>query len=484
MVRRELMRSGANITNLNELIEEAIRLDNELYELKLEEQLFNQGTRNHNDRSDRPRQQHHRRSQPNQGRQRSYQPRIPGAYTTNGYEPMHLDNLNKGRGPSKPHYKKGKDDKKKINCYACGKEGHMARNCQNKNKVKRQLNVLHQKSGLDDNESWNVITRPEIKYHPDDKEVISGLEDLTLTTSEDTSEAEPTSDEEYETEEEQLPTTKYEKMARFQEENRPSTPYVKRQDSALPDSPETPTRDDLTEVGKWINELSGLLGYPGKNYNYQGDTTLLEMYRQLWHLRSDVDFYQIKTTQRLPTYAHITANIKRLEQGLMPQEATRPQQTQGRNNSCEPVWYWYDARNKNHAKISWTACTHDYCPTHYSDKRGAGWSPKHAKGMPKCKWLWYECKDDSCPSHLWDKREMTHFPGRTDCQSTIGMQTTHQVQHANGPSTECREDQWHTCLSNECEKHAKAKGYYGYQQEQPFLGQRQGDKAPPGKSTY
>ncbi|EMD90171.1 hypothetical protein COCHEDRAFT_1045051, partial [Bipolaris maydis C5] len=156
MVRRELMRSGANVTNLDELIAEAIRLDNELYELALEERLFNQGTRNYDNRNDRPRQQHHRRSQPNQGRQRSYQPRTPGAYATNGYEPMHLDNINQGKGPSKPHYKKDKDDKKKINCYA----------------------------------------------------------------------SEPVSDEEYETpdEEEQSLASKYEKMARFQEENRPSTP--------------------------------------------------------------------------------------------------------------------------------------------------------------------------------------------------------------------------------------------------------------------
>ena len=486
MVRRELMRSGANITNLNELIEEAIRLDNELYELALEERLFNQGMRSSDNRNDRPRQQHHRRSQPNQGRQRSYQPRTPGAYATDGYEPMHLDNLNKGKGPSKPHFKKHKDDKKKINCYACGKEGHIARNCMSKNKVKRQLNVLYQKSELDDNESWNVITRPEIRYHPDDTEVISGLDDLTLTTSEDTSEAEPISDEEYETEEEQPLATKHEKMARFQEKNRPSTPHVKRQDSALPDSPEDPHRDSLAEVRKWTNILSTLLERSDKIPTFRDDSgeTLLDMYRTLWHLRSDIDFYEVETTQRLPTYAHITANIKRLEQGLTPQEATQPRQTQGRNHSCEPVWYWYDARNKNHARISWTACTHDYCPTHYSDKRGAGWSPKHAKGMPKCKWLWYECKDDSCPSHLWDKREKMHFHGRTDHQSIIRMQTTHEVQYPDGPSMECREDQWYTCLSNECEKHAVAKDYYGYQQKQSFLGQRQGDKAPPGKSTY
>ena len=289
---------------------------------------------------------------------------------------MHLDNINQGKGPSKPHYKKDKDDKRKINCYACGKEGHIARNCMSKNKVKRQLNVLRRKSELDDDESWNVITRPEIKYHPDDAEVISGLEDLTLTTSEDTSEAEPVSDKEYETpdEEERPLASKYEKMAQFQDKNRPSTPYVKRQDSAIPESPKTQRQEILAEVTKWINALSTLLGHPDKPYTTEDDNneTLLNLYQQLWHLRSDIDFYQVQTTQRLPTYEYINSNIDQLREGLTPQWAQQAKRNQARDNPTEPVWYWYDARNKNHASLSWTACTHDYCPTHYSDKRGAG----------------------------------------------------------------------------------------------------------------
>ena len=73
------MRSGANIDTLAELMEEAIRVDNDLYELALEEQLFNQGTQRQ-DKNDRPRQQQYRRSPPNTGRQRSYTPTTPGSY--------------------------------------------------------------------------------------------------------------------------------------------------------------------------------------------------------------------------------------------------------------------------------------------------------------------------------------------------------------------------------------------------------------------
>ena len=39
-VRIELIRSGSSLKTLNELINEAIRVDNELYELKLEERLY------------------------------------------------------------------------------------------------------------------------------------------------------------------------------------------------------------------------------------------------------------------------------------------------------------------------------------------------------------------------------------------------------------------------------------------------------------
>jgi hypothetical protein len=40
-VQRELIRSGATINTLEELVSEAIWVDNELYELVLEERLFN-----------------------------------------------------------------------------------------------------------------------------------------------------------------------------------------------------------------------------------------------------------------------------------------------------------------------------------------------------------------------------------------------------------------------------------------------------------
>ena len=46
LVRKELIRTRTAINNFKELITKAVRLDNKLYKLALEEQLFTQGTRN------------------------------------------------------------------------------------------------------------------------------------------------------------------------------------------------------------------------------------------------------------------------------------------------------------------------------------------------------------------------------------------------------------------------------------------------------
>ena len=132
------------------------------------------------------------------------------------------------------------------------------------------------------------------------------------------------------------------------------------------------------------------------------------------------------------------------------------------------TWYWYDARNAHHAKLSWTACTHEYCPAHYSEKQYSGWNPKAIKGYPKCKHYWFECVDDTCPKHLWDKREKTYFPGHDDPQEVIQMQMVYRVECAEDYAYECRRPNWHTCLKNECDLHQEEKNYHGFAKS--FLG--------------
>ncbi|EOA81820.1 uncharacterized protein SETTUDRAFT_165398 [Exserohilum turcica Et28A] len=272
---------------------------------------------------------------------------------------MHLDNLNKGRGFGRAKPNEGpkgqhNKDRKKITCYACGKEGYMARDCRSKNKVTRQLNVIRKDSSLDDGELWNDVMLTTAKSSEDEKN--------------------PLSDEEYETPaEEEFPAapTKHEKIARFKERNRPATPKP----TELEPAQEEPRWDPVQQITPPTQEA--------------------------W------------------------------QQSQKEYQATRQQQD---NNN----WYWYDARNAHHARLSWTACLAAYCPAHYSDKQGAGWNPKTIRGYPKCKYHWFECVDDKCPKHLWDKREKKHFPGHDDPQEVIQMQTVYRTEYVDDHTYACQ----------------------------------------------
>jgi hypothetical protein len=57
-------------------------------------------------------------------------------------------------------------------------------------------------------------------------------------------------------------------------------------------------------------------------------------------------------------------------------------------------YYWMEPRNPNYASYSWTACIHNYCLTHYSDKAATGCYLKKVKGSPKCKEHWFKCTKD------------------------------------------------------------------------------------------
>jgi hypothetical protein len=136
-VRAELMRSGARVNNLDELINKTICLDNALYELRLAERSYaRQPMQEETGKNPRFPGRQNRRSQPNQGRPRhQYQLRHLGTYYSWGPKPMHLNNLNKGKDDWKnKDYKKGPET---WSCYNCSKPGHLSRDCCSKNKVTR-----------------------------------------------------------------------------------------------------------------------------------------------------------------------------------------------------------------------------------------------------------------------------------------------------------------------------------------------------------
>jgi len=123
-VKDELMRDGRKNNDLNDLIKTAIDLDDKLYERSMEKR-------------------HDVRTRGSAG----YVPRrswtVKGSESFDKGDPMELDATHKVK--KEPNQKgRGNPTKKRegLKCYACGKIGHMAKNCRSKNKVqRRQFNM-------------------------------------------------------------------------------------------------------------------------------------------------------------------------------------------------------------------------------------------------------------------------------------------------------------------------------------------------------
>jgi hypothetical protein len=441
-VKAELMRSGAQMDTLQSLIEESVRIDNALYELHLESRPTRTSTVAN---TSKPR----NKGRFSQGRPRfGKTPRgvVPSA-GTNWHDPdaMQLDNINKGNGFNKDKKQYGK----KITCYGCGKEGHMARDCRSKNKVIRQLNMMTKDNDMD--EEWNIVHQPQIQVNT--KGIVSGLDDLTITTTE--SMDSPVSDTE---------VTKYEKQEQFREEHRPATPY--------PQEPQT-IDDKINDLRRQLNLPEITFASPADNPNIGLDKLAQwsEHYDQIHLVRANEAYPSPKEES--------WDDARKAWEDTQPQGQKR--KADSMSHSIEDK-YWMDYRNPEHAKFTWTSCVHDHCTIHYSDKAGAGWFPRKVKGTPKCKWQWYDCINDQCAKHLWDKWMRTHFPGHDDPQEILFMQVVELKTYDSGEAWECNQPTWHTCLSPDCDLHAIAKDFYGFGSKS-FLGQQQDHKDPPRRST-
>ncbi|KAF7441678.1 hypothetical protein A1F99_140160 [Pyrenophora tritici-repentis] len=102
-----------------------------------------------------------------------------------------------------------------------------------KNKVVRQLNVIHKAVPTEQHETWNVISKPTIEINT--QESVLGLDNLALVES-DSEEEQPTSeydmleDESKDLEATEIDQTKFGKMAMFEGINRPPTPYIQEEE--------------------------------------------------------------------------------------------------------------------------------------------------------------------------------------------------------------------------------------------------------------
>lgn len=162
-VKQELMRTGAAITTLEELINEFIKLNNKLYELYKETWLdttipvllgkVNKETINWN-----------YQLVTNKNRTWLYKP------ANNWHDPdaMEINNLTKGPvWSNKKNGSKERKDKDTRLCYNCGKIGYISRNCWSPKA--RQMNVLGGPE-LDEEIEWEIIlagVRRLMKDEPD-----------------------------------------------------------------------------------------------------------------------------------------------------------------------------------------------------------------------------------------------------------------------------------------------------------------------------
>ncbi|KAF7572898.1 hypothetical protein A1F97_10396 [Pyrenophora tritici-repentis] len=258
-------------------------------------------------------------------------------------------------------------------------------------------------------------------------------------------------------------------MAKLKEEHCPPNSYADIHSAEL--------------LNQQINELQHYLNRPPISYDTRSAGAMMAMQCQFYKLWKEVN-QQGKndippTFQKFGLIAAELGWTERVEYSWeIGEQSFKAEMTEEKLSLLEDVkylkrktkkksrpdetFYWMDYRNGNHAKLSWSACIHDHCITHYSDKTGTGWFPRRLKGFARCQWAWFKCKNDQCPSHLWDKRKLPYFPGHDDPQEIIQMQEIQQEKHGEGFVWECNQSGWHTCLNWECDIHRVAKELNGF----------------------
>jgi hypothetical protein len=390
-VKDELMRYGGDVTTLDELVQAAIGLDDKLYNRAMEKRR----------RFPEPRKGYYG------GTFGKKQPR-----TSQYSDPMELDTLEKGRKGKQGRKQEGAK-KKNFSCYACGKPGHMARDCRSKGMVPRpQLNVLERESPT------TAESSDEETLLDDEWEDVDTQSQLTAVRGINTRHGQPT------TSTESLvliehPTNRNEgKQEPYQVTRNLPT------ETLAIGSPSRSNEGTLQNAPKWAMDNSIYERYEDHVLTWEEGST--EDLRWRCNIEWERLFLrQIQLTKKQWSYV-----------------------LDGQKGGVSTAYdYWMDYRSHNHDILHYTVCEYEECNKHYQAKRDANWTTR----SHKCPEKWRSCTNDFCAYHLIDKQLRGHFPGH-DLSWNNARQM--DLQEKNRYCGTCY---WQTCLVLGCKLHYWSK---------------------------
>jgi hypothetical protein len=399
-VKEELMRYGGTIDDLEDLIRASIEIDDKLFELNLAK------------RFDKGKGTFATRPNPYAGMQKKFDPYGP--------QPMDLTNLMKGKAR-----RAGAKSNKKFTCYNCGKPGHIAKNCRQKNKVTREFNMLAKEEGKETEQEWEILPRP-VKFATPEE----AFESLTIEDK-----PPPEDDSSF--------VTSFGKITRLTTGQRQQIHQEIKEECSinrlLCDDEDTGSEE---EEPFFTDEEEEVL-VPKKPR-----LTPIPILR-----RQDAEMCVwefLEEEPRPPTPHPSSVIVSTTQQDLRAWEAM----TKPRSFTPEPISgrlrYDWDHRNPEHDKISWTECTYDFCKLHYGNKIDNHCFPSKEFA---CKWKAFDCPHDGCIEHLFDKRTTGFFPGKTKDDMFLMRLVM------NG---QCTNHCWQVCLMDTCTTHQEDKRKNGF----------------------
>jgi hypothetical protein len=438
-VRKELMRYGGDLDSLAQLIRASIQVDDQLYEFYADTRRKEQGGR-----------------RAHGGGGRGF--RDPDA--------MELDALlgkPKGRAMSR---KKGGGAG--MTCYACGKSGHIARNCRSKNKVPRpQINVLQGKEKepegtvnrnsdlfvrtLDDEEEPDVRSWEQVIYTPE------GSSDGGVTSL-------PSDDEEPGTEtKDLLQEPGYAIDPRHPWHDQMSWTFCayhscsvhEEEKAAKPDQAPNPWCEKrwnecrTDECPEHLIDKRARGCFPGHDATWnehlrkhRWETGSCMFVAWIHCLKKECDRHQ--TEKEAWGFALALEDPKTRDPEPGPIQVSNQRLQLGTELRHE---YSIHPDNRKHAKEHFSRCYSPSCRMHANAKREHGWNIRPGTANICARTSWLNCRRYDCALHLEDKRQWAHFPGRSIERNAV------MLSEALEPARWCSEDTWQTCLRHHCIRH-------------------------------